>query len=64
MHSMKPPPYEDPVIAIYKRGVDRSLLKENLRLTPAQRMDKMVSALRMVAELKRATIRHPRAATP
>ena len=64
MHTMDMPPYKDPVIAVYMLGVDRSLLRQNLRLTPAQRMDKMVSALRMVAELKRATIRQPRAATP
>jgi hypothetical protein len=52
-------PYHDPVIAAFKPGVDRSLLRQNLQLTPAQRMDKMVSALRMVAQLKRATIRPP-----
>ncbi len=57
-------PWEDPVIAAYKVGVDRSLLRQNLLLTPAQRLDKMVSALRMVAQLQAAKIRKPQAAKP
>lgn len=51
--------YQDPVIAAYKRDVDLSLLRQNLRLTPAQRLEKMQSALRMVEQLKGATRREP-----
>jgi hypothetical protein len=34
-----------PVIEAYKRDVDRTLLRENLKLTSAQRVDKMIAAL-------------------
>jgi hypothetical protein len=44
----------DAVIELYKRDVDRTLLRENLKLTPAQRLAKMVSALTVIEELRRA----------
>ena len=31
----------DPVIEVYKKDVDRSLLRENLKLTVAQRLEKL-----------------------
>jgi hypothetical protein len=31
----------DPVIEAYKKDVDRTLLRENLKLTPAQRAEKL-----------------------
>ncbi len=34
-----PAEYKDPVIEAYKRGVDRTLLRENLRLTVAERFE-------------------------
>jgi hypothetical protein len=40
---MKTPAPPDPVIEFYARGVDRSLLRENLKLTPAQRLEKIGS---------------------
>jgi hypothetical protein len=51
---MTPEPHDDPVIALYKRDVDRTLLRQNLRLTQAQRLEKMLSALRMTAQLRGA----------
>ena len=51
--------FADPVIAAYKRDVDRSLLRANLRLTPAQRLEKMMSALRMMAQIKGIARRKP-----
>jgi hypothetical protein len=36
------------------RDVDRTLLRENLKLTPAQRLEKFVSFSRFAAELRRA----------
>jgi len=44
----------DPVIAVYKRDIDRSLLRENLRLSPEQRIRKLAAFLRLAAELRRA----------
>jgi hypothetical protein len=36
------------------KGIDRTLLRENLRLTPAQRLEKFVSVHRFTSELRRA----------
>jgi hypothetical protein len=38
----------------YMRDVDRTLLRENLKLTPEQRLEKFASFMRFVAELRRA----------
>ena len=38
----------------YKQHVDRTLLRENLRLTHDQRMRKFLSALRMAMQLRGA----------
>jgi hypothetical protein len=51
---MKTRIYRDPVIEAYKRDVDRTLLRENLKLTPAQRLEKLVSFSSFAAELRRA----------
>jgi hypothetical protein len=34
----------DPTIEAYKKAVDRTVLRENLRLTTSQRVDKMMAA--------------------
>ena len=44
----------NPVIEAYKKGIDRTLLRENLRLTPQQRFDEMLAALALVEEIRRA----------
>ena len=36
------------------RDVDRSLLRENLKLTPAERLEKFIQFRRFGAELRRA----------
>jgi hypothetical protein len=43
-----------PIIEAYKKDVDRTLIRENLRLTPEQRLAKMVSMLRFVEEVRRS----------
>jgi hypothetical protein len=40
---LAPPDYYDPVIEVYKKDVDRTLLRENLRLTVEQRLLKAQS---------------------
>ena len=50
--SLAVPP--DPVIEAYKRDVDRTLLRENLRLTPEERVAKMLDALRVALMLREA----------
>jgi hypothetical protein len=44
----------DPVVEAYKRDVDRTLLRENLKLTPGERLAKRVSVHATVHELRRA----------
>jgi hypothetical protein len=39
---------------VFMRDVDRTLLRENLKLTPAQRLDKFVKFRRFTSELGRA----------
>lgn len=44
----------DPVIEVYKKDVDRTLLRENLKLTPQQRSEQLVRFLAAIAEVRRA----------
>ena len=44
----------DPVIEAYKRDVDRSLLRENLKLTVEQRFLKLRQLQRFAVELRTA----------
>lgn len=44
----------DPVVDAYKPGVDKTLLIEQLRKTPEQRLNDLISAERTVAEFRRA----------
>jgi hypothetical protein len=47
----------EPVIEAYKRDVDRTLLVENLRLTTAERVEKMISALRFAEAVRHSTVK-------
>lgn len=49
---MKSKIYRDPVVEFYMAGVDRTLLRENLKLTYEQRALKHQRALEMVMELR------------
>lgn len=44
------------VIDAYKAGVDRTLLRENLRLSPDERMQKMIAVLRFTDEVRRSKV--------
>lgn len=44
----------DDVIEAYKRDIDRSLLRENLKLSPEERVRKLAAVVRGLEELKRA----------
>ena len=51
------PPYPmppDPVIEAYKQHVDRTLLRENLKLTVQQRFERLMQLQRFAEELQRA----------
>jgi len=51
---LAPPDYVDPVIEAYKKDVDRTLLRENLKLSVEQRIRKAQSFHKMVEELREA----------
>ena len=44
----------DDIIAVYKRDVDRTLLRENLRKTPDERLRALVELQRLAEEVRRA----------
>lgn len=50
----RPTLYPDPVVAAYLRDVDRSILRENLKLTAAQRLQNFADLMRSVYELRGA----------
>ena len=43
-----------PAIEAYKRDVDRTLIRENLKLTPSERLAKLISVLHFVEEVRRS----------
>lgn len=44
----------DPVIEAYKQGIDRSLLRANLRLSPAERLRRLEGLLQFARQLQQA----------
>jgi hypothetical protein len=49
----------DPVIEAYKKDVDRTLIRENLKLTPDQRLRKLQSFMKFIHEIRGAARRRP-----
>ena len=47
-------PESDPVVDGYKRHIDRTLLRQNLRRTVTERMENLVALQRLAAEARRA----------
>jgi hypothetical protein len=43
-----------PVIEAYKKDVDRTLIRENLKLTADERVKKMIAALRFANEVRQS----------
>lgn len=52
----------DPIIEAYKKDIDRTLLRENLKLTVQQRFENLMALQRFAEELQRAggRLRHQR----
>jgi len=46
--------YRDPVVEAYKKGIDRTLLRANLKLTPTERFQQAMAHARFADELGRA----------
>lgn len=51
--------FSDPVLEAYLKGVDRSLLRDNLRLTVTERFERLMSLQQFAAHLREAG-KHPR----
>jgi hypothetical protein len=51
---LAPPDYCDAVLEAYKKDVDRTLLRENLKLTPEARFRQCERFMRSVLELRGA----------
>lgn len=47
-------PEADPVIAAYKRHIDRTLIRESLRRSVEERLDVLIELQRFAEELRRA----------
>jgi hypothetical protein len=48
------PHWLDPIIDAYKKDVDRTLIRENLKLTPDQRLMRLEALLADAEEFRRA----------
>ncbi len=53
MDKLLPPLTPDPVIDSYKKDVDRTLLRENLKLSVEERFQKHMDFQRLAEELRR-----------
>ncbi len=49
-----PPITPDPVIEAFKKDVDRTLLRENLKRTPTQRLEALMAMRKFSDEAERA----------
>jgi len=49
-----PPRDLDPVVEAYKKDIDRTLIRENLKLTVEERFRKAMALARFADELRRA----------
>jgi hypothetical protein len=54
---LAPPDVFDPVIEAYKKDVDRTLLRENLKLTVERRARKFLDFIKALDELRGAATR-------
>jgi len=54
MEDLRPPIERDPVIEAYKKDVDRTLLRENLKLTVEERLRNLMRLQRFAEEMRQA----------
>jgi len=54
---MSPPLEPDPVIEAYKKDVDRTLLRANLRRTVTERIEALIELQKLADEARRAARR-------
>ena len=51
---MAPQKWQDPVIEAYKRDIDRTLLRRNLRMNPEERILAAMELQKLAEEVRRA----------
>jgi hypothetical protein len=51
---MDPRTTSDPVVEVYKRDVDRTLIRENLKRSIEERLEALIELQRFAEELRRA----------
>ena len=49
--------YVDPVIEAYKKDIDRTLIRENLKLTVEERFDNLMRLQEFAKDMRQAMIR-------
>lgn len=54
MDSLRPPAPPQPVIEAYKKDIDRTLIRENLRLSHEERLLRLMQLQRSARELRLA----------
>lgn len=52
--SSQQPREKDPVVEFYRKDIDRTLIRSNLKLTVEQRFDRAMELMRFAEELKEA----------
>lgn len=52
--NLAPADYKDPLIEVFKKDVDVTLIRENLRLTIDQRFQQLMKLQELAEELRRA----------
>ncbi len=50
----------DPVVEAYKKGVDRTLIRENLKLTAEERLEKLMRLQQFAEELRQGGRQQPK----
>jgi len=54
LDKLAPADYVDPVVQAYKKDIDMTLIRENLRLTVDQRFQQLMKLQELAEELRRA----------
>jgi hypothetical protein len=52
LEELPPPDARDPVVEVYMMGVDRTLLRENLKLTPTERLEKFADFMEFLEKVR------------
>lgn len=58
MKKNEEPEYVDPVIEVYKKDIDLTLIRENLRLTVEQRIVNLMKLQEFAEELRKSKSHH------